>query len=110
MGAQREICEQIIDQGGEYLISLKGNQGALHKDVIEYFKDEELRDECDSFVEYDKGHGRIEERRAFVTQEINWLQQLHNWPGLKSIGMVISNIQKKDKISKEIRYYISSLE
>ena len=38
MGAQREICEQIIDQKGEYLISLKGNQGRLHKDVIEYFK------------------------------------------------------------------------
>lgn len=110
MGAQRAICRQIIDQEGEYLISLKGNQGTLHQDVIEYFKDEELRDKCHSFVEYDKGHGRIEERRAFVTANIAWLQQLHDWPGLKSLGMVIATVQKQGKTSTETRYYISSLE
>lgn len=110
MGAQREICEQIIDQGGEYLISLKGNQGSLHKDVMEYFTDEEIRNKCNSFIEYDKGHGRIEERKAFVTEDIDWLQELHNWPGLKSVGIVISSVEKKGKLSTETRYYISSLE
>ena len=30
MGCQRDICQQIIDQGGDYVISLKGNQGTLH--------------------------------------------------------------------------------
>jgi predicted transposase YbfD/YdcC len=36
MGAQREICHQIIDKGGNYVISLKGNQGNLYKDVVLY--------------------------------------------------------------------------
>lgn len=39
MGAQREICEQIIKQGGDYVISLKGNQGNVHKDVKLYLED-----------------------------------------------------------------------
>jgi predicted transposase YbfD/YdcC len=37
MGSQRAICEQIIAQGGDYLIALKGKQGMLHKDVTACF-------------------------------------------------------------------------
>lgn len=44
MGAQRDICQQIIDQGGNYVISLKGNQGTLHEDVKLYLEDSEHHD------------------------------------------------------------------
>ncbi len=37
MGCQTDIAEQIIDQGGDYVLSLKGNQGHLQEDVIEMF-------------------------------------------------------------------------
>ena len=40
MGCQRDICQEIIDQKGDYVISLKGNQGTLHKDVALWFEDE----------------------------------------------------------------------
>ena len=33
MGAQKEIARQIVDQGADYVLSLKGNQGNLHEDV-----------------------------------------------------------------------------
>ena len=33
MGCQKKIARQIIDQGGGYLLSLKGNQNTLHDDV-----------------------------------------------------------------------------
>jgi predicted transposase YbfD/YdcC len=42
MGAQRDICSQIIAEGGDYVISLKGNQGTLHQDVADYFADLKL--------------------------------------------------------------------
>ena len=42
MGAQRNICAQIVEQGGDYVISLKGNQGALHDDVNIYFENKKL--------------------------------------------------------------------
>jgi predicted transposase YbfD/YdcC len=33
MGCQRTIAQQILDQGGEYVLGLKGNQGTLEQDV-----------------------------------------------------------------------------
>jgi predicted transposase YbfD/YdcC len=39
MGAQKKIAQQIMKQGGDYVISLKGNQGKLHKNVEEAFED-----------------------------------------------------------------------
>ena len=33
MGCQKKIAEQMKQQGGDYVLSLKGNQGNLHDDV-----------------------------------------------------------------------------
>ena len=37
MGCQKKIARQIIKQEGDYMLSLKGNQGTLHEDVSTYF-------------------------------------------------------------------------
>jgi predicted transposase YbfD/YdcC len=110
MGAQREICAQILEQGGDYVISLKGNQGTLHKDVASYFNDTGLLSQCLCSEENDKGHGRLEQRVAYSSDEIECLQKKHGWPGLKSIGLVHATVEKKGKIHEEQRFYISSLE
>ena len=107
MGAQRDICQQILDQGGHYVISLKGNQGSLHSDVKLYLADKEHHELINE--SNDKGHGRIEQRVACVANNIDWLQEEHNWPGLKSIGQITSTVIKKNKETTETRYYISSL-
>src|SRR3954470_13393283 len=39
MNCQRTIARQIIDQGGDYVLALKGNQGPLHDDVRTYLED-----------------------------------------------------------------------
>jgi predicted transposase YbfD/YdcC len=109
MGAQRDICSQIIEQGGDYVISLKGNQGTLHQDVADYFADPKLLAQCDSSEENDKGHGRLEQRIAYSTDVIDWLQKEHQWPGLKSIGVVNSLVEKNSKKYEEQRFYITSL-
>jgi hypothetical protein len=36
MGCQRAIAERIVEQGGDYVLGLKGNQGSLHEAVEEY--------------------------------------------------------------------------
>jgi predicted transposase YbfD/YdcC len=109
MGAQREICKQIVEQEGDYVISLKGNQGTLHNDVVTYFKDEKTIEKSLISEENDKGHGRIEQRVAYSFEDIEWLQNEHEWPGLKSIGMVNTIVKKGDKVLEEQRFYISSL-
>ena len=39
MGAQRKIAIEIIHQGADYLLALKGNQETLHDDVRSFFED-----------------------------------------------------------------------
>src|SRR6185312_9921327 len=80
MGAQRTICAQIIEQEGDYVISLKGNQGTLHEDISTYFNDLTLREKSLCSEENDKGHGRIEQRIAYCCDDIGWLQEEHQWP------------------------------
>jgi predicted transposase YbfD/YdcC len=109
MGAQRSICAQIVEQEGDYVIALKGNQGTLHEDISRYFNDLKLRENCLSSEENDKGHGRLEQRFAYSCDDIEWLQKEHQWPGLKSMGMVISRVTRGDKRETEQRFYISSL-
>ena len=114
MGCQREIVKQIVSQEADYLISLKGNQGNLHKDVADYFtwaekiKFREI--EYDYFETVEKGHGRIETRRCFVTEDVDWLENKEDWSGLKSIVMVESIREVTGKqTSCERRFFISSL-
>jgi predicted transposase YbfD/YdcC len=114
MGCQREIVKQIVEQEADYVISLKGNQGNLHKDVKDYFTWAEKINYRD--IEYDycetveKGHGRIETRRCWVTEDIDWLEEKDVWAGLKSIVMVEAEREVIGKaISVERRYFISSL-
>jgi predicted transposase YbfD/YdcC len=85
-GAQRNVCAQIVEQGGDYVISLKGNQATLHDDVTTYFKDQKTTENCLICGENDKGHGRIEQRIAYSYDDIKWLQKEHKWPGLKRSG------------------------
>ena len=106
MGAQREICQQIIDQEGDYVISLKGNQGTLHEDVKLYMKDPHHHQMVNE--NNDKGHGRLEQRTASVSHDIQWLQEHHQWPGLRAIGQITSYVLKKGKETTEVRYYIAS--
>src|SRR4051794_35903522 len=39
LNCQRAIAQQIVDQGGDYVLALKGNQGTLHDDVRTYLAD-----------------------------------------------------------------------
>jgi hypothetical protein len=37
------IAQQIVDQGGDYALALKGNKGTLHDDVRTYLDDPATR-------------------------------------------------------------------
>jgi predicted transposase YbfD/YdcC len=107
MGAQRSICSDIVARGGDYVISLKGNQGNLHEEVKLFLEDtvnHKFTNENN-----DKGHGRIERRVAVTSHDVDWLQEIHNWPGLCSVGRVTSEVVRKGKETVEERFYISSL-
>ena len=39
IGTQTAIAEQIVDQGGDYVLALKGNKSTPHEDVELYLRD-----------------------------------------------------------------------
>jgi predicted transposase YbfD/YdcC len=109
MGCQHEIADKILDKQGDYVFSLKGNQGTLNDDVRTYLNDEALISPLQPYVHHDKGHGRIETRTCWVSQDVSWLHERHShWKSVQSIIRIDSAREIKGNVSYEARYYVSS--
>jgi predicted transposase YbfD/YdcC len=116
IGCQKEIVREISGKGADYVIAVKGNQGNLHQDIKDYLDWAERRGFAGIKYDYyeselEKDHGRIEQRRCWVTEDIDWLEGREDWQNLKTIVMVESEREViGGKTSVERRYFISSLE
>jgi len=112
MGCQREIAGKVLTKKADYVLALKGNQGSLSEDVELFVNEQKARGFKDARVSQTKtvdgDHGRIETRHTTVFHDIEWLQQRHNWPGLKSVVMVESERQIDARVERETRFYITS--
>jgi predicted transposase YbfD/YdcC len=113
MGCQRAIAEQIIDQGGDYVLGLKGNQGTLHEAVEDFFTTAQANHftgiAYDYVEEIEKDHGRLEIRRHWITKELSTLPDTENWKGLCSIGRVERECLQGETRTLEQRYFINSI-
>src|SRR6516162_7348089 len=113
IGCQREIAAKIVDKKADYVLALKGNQGTLREDVELFAAEQKVNGFKDTKVSrhqtVDGDHGRIETRSYTAFHDLAWLQERHDWPGLKSVVMVESTREIGDKIEREIRFYITSL-
>src|SRR4051794_1989033 len=69
LNCQRAIAGQIVDQGGDYVLALKGNQGTLHVDVTLFLDDPTVMP-TSSHTTVDGDHGRIETRAYVVSTDI----------------------------------------
>lgn len=65
MGCQYAIANKIVGKNGDYIFSLKGNQGDLSEDVTLFLTADKSKKILSSCIDYDKGHGRIETRECF---------------------------------------------
>lgn len=110
MGTQKEIAADIIERGGDYILALKGNHSTLHDDVVEFFSENiaNLSSGVKSNEDVDCGHGRVETRRCYVTEEIEWLGKL-KFAGMKSIICIDAEREINGLVNSEKRFYISSL-
>jgi predicted transposase YbfD/YdcC len=119
MGCQRDIAQKILDKKADYVLALKGNQSTLREDVELFAAEQKANGFEDTKVSrhqtVDGDHGRIETRTYTAIHDVAWLQQRHNWPGLKSVVMVESTRESPgaspatDKVERETRFYITSL-
>ena len=74
MSCQREIAKKITHGKGDYVLSLKENQPTLYEYAQTYFddalKNPQWYPEIQSYETLDKGHGRIERRRYYLTSDL----------------------------------------
>ena len=115
MGCQRSIVKSIVEQEGDYVITLKKNQPSLYARVEELFK-QAIRQGFSGFThtaystQKSNNHGPSEIRHHLMLSDIKELIDPDNqWEKLHSIGLIESARIVKGKTTIETRYYISSL-
>jgi predicted transposase YbfD/YdcC len=112
IGCQKGIAQQVIDQGGDYLLQVKENQPTLYRD-IEALLDKAVEEgfagpQYSAFAEEETGHGRRESREYVLFTELSGLSTKAEWPGLKAVLAVTREREVKGESSLQTSYYISS--
>lgn len=123
IGCQKEFAETITGQGGDYVFTLKRNQRSLYQEVETHFERlleeaDPLKDSfsqlerqvpCSLYETSEKGHGRYEKRRYFVSEELSGMRRDVPWQGLQSVAMVDRVREVEGECQHQRRYFISSL-
>lgn len=116
MGTQTAIASQIFNAKADYILALKANHPKLHIQVKDWFEQrliqgfEGITNSYDERIE--KGHHRTEKRQVWCVP-ISELPPLHNhsdWLGLKCVVMVIRVRHLWNKTTREVQFYLTSLD
>jgi predicted transposase YbfD/YdcC len=113
MGCQKEIASDIVEGGGDFVISVKDNQPTLKETIEMYFEKHlelDLQELKYRFHETsESAHGRIDERSYFLTRIPPDFALKKDWPWIKAIGYSLRVTQHADgSETDETRYYILS--
>jgi predicted transposase YbfD/YdcC len=119
MGCQTAIAAQIVDQGANYVLTLKDNQPTLHERVRQTFADADAATgktlRLADLVPHDVtelDHDRLERRRCRVIGDPAYLAYIdpdRRWANLTSVVCITSTRRVGTTTTTEDRHYISSL-
>ena len=116
MGCQREIAQQIVDGGADYVLAVKENQGQLYEGIRDLFAG--AASLGFDGVPYDyaqtvnKGHSRVERRECWTitaADSRDYINPQGQWPQLKAAIEVVGHRETAGGGVSQPRYYISSL-
>lgn len=117
MGTHVPLAQQIVDQGADYVLALKGNQERLFGDVQGLFADVERWGPATATHTHDRwvdgGHGRIEIRETWAVTDpvqLTYLDPTGAWPALRSVVRIQATRHLVNRTTTEDRYYLSSLD
>lgn len=106
---QTTLANQIVKQGGDFCLQVKGNQPSLQKSVIASFACA-LPENVNTHVDDKGGHGRIERREYRVLSSELPFYLHDNWSYIRCLIEVQSHVMQKStgKETSSTRYYVSS--
>ena len=108
-----KIAGEIVGHGADYLLAVKANQSVLLGEVERFFADAPP-EALDTHRDLDKGHGRIEDRRASVSRDVGWMTGERRFPGearfpaIACVARVETRTELADRCRCETRFFISS--
>lgn len=102
LNTQKENVKAVIEKGGDYCVSLKGNQGNFYKDVQDYFDDDKLLViesgyEGSYNLTRENSHNQIITYEYYQTEKVKWYFEKEKWEKLRIIGIVRKTIKKAKK-------------
>ena len=122
IGCQHAIADQVVKQGGDYVLQVKANQKTLLYDCTTLFaaadkgvslpeNNSQDMPHSESFQKVEKDHGRIETRSVSVCHDKRWLNENSKFTTVQSFIRVERKreVVKTGKASHEVSYYVSSI-
>ncbi len=113
IGCNPGTTQAILDATADDLLAVKANQSSLMGEIERFFK-KPGADVLTIATDFDKGHGRTEERSVSVSTRIDWLEGERRFPSeqrfpqLAMIGRVVGRAWEKGKETSAVRFYVSS--
>ena len=101
----RKAAAQIIDQGGDYCLALKGNQKALLSEAHSEFSKERAKTQVAR--QKTKDHGRRETRTATIFN-VKGMAETHDFSGLKAFGRIEATREIDGKVEQYVRFFALS--
>jgi len=112
-GCHKVVAQKVIENKGDYVLAVKGNQGSLHAELKNFFLQAidvaPGESGCGYWSVEERTRGRVEKREVWTCSNLEWLPQLKDWAGLCSILAVKRTATKGEKVTIKTRYFISSL-
>jgi predicted transposase YbfD/YdcC len=112
LGCQRDIARQIVAAGGDYVLTVKGNQGRLLEDIQECFAqalDADFVDlDHDRYETEEFAHGRHEKRSYILLRALGGIRDREDWPKLRVLGLCYRQRTVGGETSEELCYFIGS--
>lgn len=101
---QTKSAEAVINAEADYLFVVKDNNKNLKKSIEEHIKMRAVKGE----TKVEKNGGRIENRTAYLCDNIELLYGKERWKNIACVGAIYREFEKNEKKSSEWHYYISS--
>ncbi len=106
---QTNLIKRFTKEDATFTIGVKANQKALYQSIVETFT--QLKQLPDAplqlYTTTEKGHGRLETRTYYFTNDLSRISTVGSWDGIENIGMVESERRIGDKVEQETRYFIN---
>ncbi len=114
MHCQKETARHIRARGGDYVLTVKGNQEQLRGEIEACFVrafEQDFAGFCwDRHATEDRGHGRVEKRVYTVLYEPAGVDEARQWTDLRVIGQCYRERTQGGHTTYEHQYFIGSRE